>query len=106
MMLISWVVPAVAAEFLGAAPVAAEEAGTLSFIRTYVQDYATIDFAGGSVTGGSLDGWSPSSKALAIAASRRLNGWCEFSARLLSQRLQVPAAALPITVIARSPVGL
>ena len=37
---------------------------------------------------------------LAIAASRRLNGWCEFSARLLSQRPQVRAAALPITVIA------
>ena len=37
---------------------------------------------------------------LAIAASRRRNGWCEFSARLLSQRPQVRAAALPITVIA------
>ena len=56
MMPIRWVVPAVAAGFLGAAPVAAGEAGTMSFIRTYVEDYATIDFAGGSVTGGSLDG--------------------------------------------------
>ena len=28
----------------------------------------------------------------AIAPSRRLNGWCEFSARLLSQRPQVWAA--------------
>jgi len=36
----------------------------------------------------------------AIAASRRLNGWCEFSARLLSQRPQVWEAALPITFIA------
>ena len=36
----------------------------------------------------------------AIAASRRRNGWCEFSARLLSQRPPVRAAALPITVIA------
>ena len=37
---------------------------------------------------------------LAIAPSRRRNGWCEFSARLLSQRPQVWAAALPISVIA------
>ena len=53
---IRWILSAVAAGFLGAAPVGAEETGTLSFTRTYVQDYATIDFAGGSVTGGSLDG--------------------------------------------------
>ena len=37
---------------------------------------------------------------LASAPSRRRNGWCEFSARLLSQRPQVWAAALPITFIA------
>ena len=29
------------------------------------------------------------SRHFAIAPSRRLNGWCEFSARLLSQRPQV-----------------
>ena len=56
MMPIRWIVPVVAAGLLAAAPVTAEEAGTLSFIRTYVQDYTTIDFAGGSVSGGSLDG--------------------------------------------------
>ena len=32
-----------------------------------------------------------------VAPSRRRNGWCEFSARLLSQRPQVWASALPIT---------
>ena len=36
----------------------------------------------------------------AIAPSRLRNGWCEFSARLLSQRPQVWAAALPIAFIA------
>ena len=35
---------------------AAEESGTLRIIRTYVQDYTTIDHAGGSVTGGPLEG--------------------------------------------------
>ena len=34
----------------------AEESGTLRIIRTYVQDYTTIDHAGGSVTGGPLEG--------------------------------------------------
>ena len=36
---------------------------------------------------------------LTIAPSRRRNGRCEFSARLLSQRPQVRAAALPIAFI-------
>ena len=35
---------------------AAEEGGTFRIVRTYVQDYVTIDHAGGSVTGGSLQG--------------------------------------------------
>lgn len=35
---------------------AAEESGTVRFIRTYVQDYTTIDYGGGRVTGGALDG--------------------------------------------------
>ena len=37
---------------------------------------------------------------LAIAPSRRLNGWCEFSARWLSQRLVSWRSSLPITFIA------
>ena len=45
------------AGMLGAAHIAmAEESGTLRIIRTYVQDYTTIDHAGGSVTGGPLEG--------------------------------------------------
>ena len=35
---------------------AAEESGSVRLIRTYVQDYTTIDHAGGSVTGGPLEG--------------------------------------------------
>ena len=37
---------------------------------------------------------------LAIARSRRLNGWCECSARLLSQRLVSWRPSLPIILIA------
>ena len=43
--------------------------------------------------------WRDSLK-LAIAASRRLNGWCEFLARLLNQRLVSWQPSLPITFIA------
>ena len=35
---------------------AAEESGSVRLIRTYVQDYTTVDHAGGSVTGGALEG--------------------------------------------------
>ena len=35
---------------------AAGDEGTLRFLRTYVQDYTTIDHAGAQVTGGSLKG--------------------------------------------------
>ena len=35
---------------------AAEESDSFRFVRTYVQDYVTIDHAGGSVTGGPLQG--------------------------------------------------
>ncbi len=35
---------------------AAADEGSLRFLRTYVQDYTTIDHAGTQVTGGSLDG--------------------------------------------------
>ena len=34
----------------------AEESGSFRVVRTYVQDYVSIDHAGGSVTGGSLQG--------------------------------------------------
>ena len=34
----------------------AEESGNFRAVRTYVQDYVTIDHAGGSVTGGPLQG--------------------------------------------------
>ena len=48
---------AAAAGVLGAAQGAvAEESGSVRLMRTYVQDYTTIDHAGGSVTGGTLDG--------------------------------------------------
>ena len=40
------------------------------------------------------------SRNFAIAPSRRLNGWCEFSARLLNQRPHDWEAALPIAFIA------
>ena len=35
---------------------AAEESGSLRIIRTYVQDYTTIDHGGVRVTGGTLEG--------------------------------------------------
>ncbi len=35
---------------------AAGDEGTVRFVRTYVQDYTTIDHAGAQVTGGSLKG--------------------------------------------------
>lgn len=35
---------------------AAGDEGTFRFLRTYVQDYTTIDLAGTQVTGGSLEG--------------------------------------------------
>ena len=48
---------AAAAGFLCAAcPAAAGESGSVRFIRTYVQDYTTIDHADGSVTAGTLKG--------------------------------------------------
>ena len=40
------------------------------------------------------------SRNFAIAPSHRLNGWCEFSARLLNQRPHDWEAALPIAFIA------
>ena len=40
----------------GAHTAAAEESGSFRIVRTYVQDYVTIDHAGGSVTGGPLQG--------------------------------------------------
>ena len=48
---------AAAAGFLCAAyPAAAGESGSVRLIRTYVQDYTTIDQPGGTVTGGTLKG--------------------------------------------------
>ena len=48
---------AAAAGFLCAAhPAAAGESGSVRFIRTYVQDYTTIDHADGSFTAGTLKG--------------------------------------------------
>lgn len=56
MLAIRWVIAVVIGGILGAMPVAAQESGTLSFLRTYTKDYTTIEFAGASVTGGSLKG--------------------------------------------------
>ena len=48
---------AVAAAVVGTAHGAgAEESGQVRLIRTYVQDYTTIDQPGGTVTGGTLEG--------------------------------------------------
>ena len=48
---------AAAAGFLCAAhPAAAGESGSVRLIRTYVQDYTTVDHADGSFTGGTLKG--------------------------------------------------
>lgn len=41
---------------VGMSAAAAGDEGTLRFLRTYVQDYTTIDHAGAQVTGGSLEG--------------------------------------------------
>ncbi len=40
----------------GAQAAVAEESGSVRLIRTYVQDYVTFDFDGGSITGGTLEG--------------------------------------------------
>ena len=45
-----------AATVCAAHTAAAEESGSFRIVRTYVQDYVTIDHAGGSVTGGPLQG--------------------------------------------------
>ena len=47
---------AAAATTCAAYAAAAEESGTFRIVRTYVQDYVTIDHADGSVTGGPLEG--------------------------------------------------
>ena len=56
---VRWIVAVVAvlAGFqMTAPPGVAGESGTLSFVRTYVKDYTTIEYAGTSVTGGTLEG--------------------------------------------------
>ena len=50
------VIAAAAAMVCTAHTAIAEESGRVRLIRTYVQDYTTIDHAGGRVTGGSLEG--------------------------------------------------
>ena len=40
----------------GAQAALAEESGSVRLVRTYVQDYTTFDFDGGSMTGGTLEG--------------------------------------------------